>query len=238
MRSPPGTGRVDVAWRLAGRDTSTATSALRYTFTFVGGRPVISDLSSVSGGHEPIWLLSGLEVRSGPRTLVAAGSPGAADRVDRLLRQAVTAVDRVIPGWRGGLVAYAPGSLRQFAALIGATSGQYRGIAAVTTTVDGSRSPAAPTAIVVNPRVFGGLGPLSAHVVITHEATHAATGAAAVSMPLWVAEGFADYVGIGSVDLPVTVAGKAALRVVRRTGAPEALPDDAAFAVDGDDLEA
>jgi hypothetical protein len=91
---------------------------------------------------------------------------------------------------------------------------------------------------VVNPRVFDGLGRLGAHVVITHEATHVATGAAAVSMPLWVAEGFADYVGIGSVGLPVTVAGKAALGVVRRHGAPETLPDNAAFAVNGSDLEA
>jgi hypothetical protein len=192
----------------------------------------------VPGGRAPIWLIPGLDIRGGPRTLVVAGTPQTAARVDRLLREALTAVGNVLPAWHGDLVAYAPSSGQQFAALIGATPGQYRGIAAVTTTVDGSHERAAPTAIVVNPRVFDGLGPIGARVVITHEATHAATHAAAVAMPLWVAEGFADYVGIGSVHLPVAVAAKAALNAVRRSGPPATLPQDDDFAVDGAGLEA
>ena len=67
----------------------------------------------------------------------------------------------------------------------------------------------------LNPQVFGSLGPLGAHVVVAHEATHAATHAAAVSMPLWVAEGFADYVGIGSVQVPIVRRG--GRRAARRT---------------------
>jgi hypothetical protein len=57
-------------------------------------------------------------------------------------------------------------------------------------------------------------------------------------MPLWVAEGFADYVAIGSVRLPVAVAAKEALAVVRRSGAPQSLPADTAFDVQGSGLEA
>ncbi len=89
------TARVDVAWRLSGRDapTSTATSALRYTLRGDATADlVISQISRLPGGREPVWLLPGLEVRRGPRTLVAAGSPGAAQRVERLLREAVVAV--------------------------------------------------------------------------------------------------------------------------------------------------
>jgi hypothetical protein len=232
------TARVDVSWGLDGRDASPATSAVRYAFATRGERMVISGLSRWPGSHEPIWLVPGLEVLRGPRTLVAAASPAAAERVERLLRQAVTAVDQVLPAWRGGLVAYAPASLRDFAALIAARPGQYHQIAAVTTTVDGSDEAGAPTAIVVNPGVFNSLGPVGTHVVITHEATHVATDATAVSMPLWVAEGFADYVAIGSVRLPVAVAAKEALAVVRRSGAPQSLPADAAFDVQGNGLEA
>jgi len=231
------TARVDVTWRPDRRDASTVTTALRYTFSGGPQHPVIIGVHRVRGEHEPIWLLPNLDVRRGPRTLVAASSPGSASRIERLLRQAVTAIDRVLPGWHGRLVAYAPGSANQFAALLGARPHQNRGIAAVTTVVDGSSERAAPAAIVVNPDVFAGLGPISAHVVITHEATHLATGAAAVSMPLWVAEGFADYVGIGSVDLPVSVAARAALDAVRRDGPPATLPDDAAFALRGGGLE-
>ena len=232
------TAQVDVTWGLRGLGSATATSALRYTFADVAGHDLISTVAAVPGDREPVWLLPSLDVRQGPRTLVVATNPESAVRVERLLRQAVTAVGEVLPRWHGDLVAYAPGSASQFAALIAASPGQYRGIAAVTTTVDGSPDASAATAIVVNPPVFDGLGPVGAHVVVTHEATHVATHAAAVSMPLWVAEGFADYVGIGSVDLPVAVAAKAALHVVRREGPPDALPDDAAFTLDGAGLEA
>jgi hypothetical protein len=230
--------RVDVSWRPDPRDASPATTALSYTFTAARGRMLVSAIAPIRGDREPIWLLPGLEVRRGARTLVAASSLPVAHRVERLLRGAVIAVQRVLPGWHGRLVAYAPASMRDFAALLAARPGEYAGIAAVTTTVDGSGRPGVPSAIVVSPRVFGGLGPISAHVVITHEATHVATDAAAVSMPEWLAEGFADYVAIGSVRLPVAVAAKAVLGVVRRGGAPQSLPQDADFETRDAGLEA
>jgi hypothetical protein len=232
------TAAVAVTWGLTGLDPNSSDSTLRYSFSENGGAAVISRIAAPPGGRTPIWLLHGLRVRRDSRTLVAATGAGEADRVERLLRSAVGAVGKVLPGWHGDLVAYAPGDLRQFNALIAARPGQYRGIAAVTTIVDGSLDASAPAAIVINPRVFDPLGPISAHVVVTHEATHAATHAAAVSMPLWVAEGFADYVGIGSVDVPTAVAAGAALRVVRRSGSPATLPSDDAFAVGGSRLEA
>lgn len=232
------TAEVDLTWWLDGMQTGPSTTALAYTFTDIDGRAVISQISPVSGGREPVWLLPDLVVRRGARTLVVATDPAAARRVDLLLTQAVDTVGSVLPTWHGSLVAYVPKSPRQFAAIIAASPKDYRGIAAVTTTVDGSHDVSAATAIVVNPGVFDRLGPIGAHVVITHEATHVATAAAAVSMPLWVAEGFADYVGIGSVDLPTSVAGKAALNAVRRQGPPDRLPVDAAFAVGSTVLEA
>ena len=229
---------VNVTWGLTGLDATSSHSEVLYRFSDRDGRPAISGVARVPNGREPIWLLPGLEVRRSSRTLVAATDAATARRVQRLLTEAVGAVTRVLPGWHGDLVAYAPGSQRQFDSLVDAEPGAYRGIAAVTTVVDGSLDGSAPTAIVLNPQVFGSLGPLGAHVVVAHEATHAATHAAAVSMPLWVAEGFADYVGIGSVHVPISVAAAAALRVVRRSGPPSALPADAAFAVSGAGLEA
>jgi hypothetical protein len=211
---------------------------MAYTFARSGDDPVISGMTVLRGGRQPVWLLPHLQVLRGPRTLVAASSAAAASRVDRLLRRAVTSVGSVLPRWHGTLVAYAPGSAAQFDALIAARPGEYDAIAAVTTSVDGSQQRVAPIAIVVNPQVFAGLGALGARVVITHEATHEATDAAAVSMPLWLAEGFADYVAIGSVRVPVQVAARAALRAVRRDGPPSGLPSDAEFGVTEGDLEA
>ncbi len=228
---------VDVAWQLAGTDTTPIDSTVHYVFTEHGGRPLVSAVAPAPDARLPIWLTHHLSVRRGARTLAAAADAETAGRVGRLLDDAVGAVGDVLPGWHGRLVAYAPGTARQFAALIDARPRDYAGIAAVTTTTDGSHDQSAPLVIVVNPAVFDKLGPVGAHVVVTHEATHVATDAATVAMPLWVAEGFADYVGIGSVDVPVPVAARAALRVVRRQGAPAALPADGAFVVGGSSLE-
>ena len=81
----------------------------------------------------------------------------------------------------------------------------------------------------INPTVFDDLGPIGSHVVITHESTHVATAATTVTLPLWVAEGFADYVGVGAVDVPLSVSARAALRDVRRHGVPRHLPGDSQF---------
>jgi len=121
--------------------------------------------------------------------------------------------------------------------LLAAAPGSYDGVAAVTTTVDGSTRAGAPVAIVVNAAVFDGLGPLGAHVVITHEATHAATNAAVVDMPLWVAEGFADYVGVGAADVPFSVSARAVLREIRATGVPARLPRSPDFSAGRRGLE-
>lgn len=231
------TAQVDVTWALEGLQKATATT-LRYTFTAVGAEALISAIAAVPGERLPVWLLPGLQVRRGHRSLVASSHPWSADRVERLLSSALDSVGAVLPAWRGTLVAYVPATPGQFASLVGSRPGDYRGIAAVTTTVDGSHDASAATAIVVNPAVFGRLGSVGARVVIAHEATHVATRAAAASMPLWVVEGFADYVGIGSVDLPMRIAAKAALVAVRREGAPGQLPGDASFAVGSDGLEA
>ena len=232
------TASVIVTWGLSGLEHATSDSTLVYSFVTRGGRAVITSESAAPTERSPIWLADGLLVRGGPRTLVAATAPATPVRVDRLVREAVTSLTTVLPGWHGDLVAYVPGTTHQFDALLGTGPDNYHGIAAVTTTVDGSRDARAATAIVVNPQVFDGLGPIGAHVVITHEATHVATHAAVVTMPLWVAEGFADYVAIGAAHVPTSVAARAALRLVRRDGAPSALPADTAFAVGARHLEA
>jgi hypothetical protein len=59
---------------------------------------------------------------------------------------------------------------------------------------------------------------------MSHEATHVATDAAISSMPIWLLEGFADYVALAHVDLPVSVTASQILSDVRRKGAPTALP--------------
>jgi hypothetical protein len=94
----------------------------------------------------------------------------------------------------------------------------------VTATVDGSRSPSSPVHILVNPEVFGKLGEEGSRIVMSHEATHVALNAATATMPLWLLEGFADYVALARTDLPVSVTAGQILAEVRREGPPRALP--------------
>ena len=64
---------------------------------------------------------------------------------------------------------------------------------------------------------------------MSHEATHVATGAWDSRTPLWLLEGFADYVALRDVDLPVQKSAAQIIAAVRRDGAPRELPDAAAF---------
>lgn len=223
------TAQVQLSWRLDGFDDRHALATLMYTFVQRGDAAYVVDIVEAAGARTPVWLLGSLDVRRSERTLVAAVSPGDPTRIYRHLQQAASDVTAVISDWNGGLVAYVPADVSQMEALGGAAPGAFSNIAAVTTTVDGSRESNSPVAIVVNPAVFDGLGQLGAHVVITHESTHAATGATTVDLPLWVAEGFADYVAVGSVHVPLEMSTNAVTREIRRRGLPDALPADAAF---------
>ena len=231
------TADVEVGYTVGGLSRRPAQIVVSYTFVVRQNRAFIVDVRAADGQRQPIWTLGRLDVRRSARTLVAATSEAAARRVSAHLEQAVTDVEAVLPGWRGTLVAYVPGSSTALESLLAAAPGSYDGVAAVTTTVDGSTRAGAPVAIVVNAAVFDGLGPLGAHVVITHEATHAATNAAVVDMPLWVAEGFADYVGVGAADVPFSVSARAVLREIRATGVPARLPRSPDFSAGRRGLE-
>jgi hypothetical protein len=108
--------------------------------------------------------------------------------------------------------------------------GTYSGIAAVTTTADGSLAPDAPVHVFVNPVIFGQLQPTGSQVVMSHEAVHVATEAATNNtMPLWLLEGFADYVALRDVDLPVSTTAGQIIDRVRQEGPPETLPGSVEF---------
>jgi hypothetical protein len=99
----------------------------------------------------------------------------------------------------------------------------------VTSTVGRSLAADAPVHVFVNPDVFGALRTQGAQVVMSHEAVHVATHAATSDMPLWLLEGFADYVALRDVDLPLSTTAGQVIRQVRRHGPPATLPGAAQF---------
>jgi len=171
----------------------------------------------------PLWLVEPLAVvRNGPTLTAVAG--GAAGRYPGLVTRALAQVRRTLPAWHGPLVVEVPASQDELDAALQAQSGQYADIAAVTTTEDGSLSSGAPVRVFVNPAVFAKLADRGAQVVMSHEATHVATGATFVSMPTWLLEGFADYVALNHAGVPVSLAARQILARIRATGVPSGLP--------------
>ncbi len=213
-------------------------SRLTYTFVVSAGRVLVEEVAPASHSPEPIWLAGRLHVRLASGIVVAAATSAVdASRLARRLQVARRDVRGFVPRWHGVLTAYLPKTVADFDALVGAPSGNYDDIAAVTTTLDGSHDPRAPLAVVLNPRLWPLLRPRGAHVVVTHEAVHAATGSVTARAPDWLTEGFADYVAVRSAGVPLAVAGAEALRAVRAQGPPIRLPTNRDFASTGADLE-
>jgi hypothetical protein len=150
------------------------------------------------------------------------GTPARRQAVLDVAARAVASVRAVWgPRWsQPAVVVLVPGS----AALAAATdrpAAAVRGLVAVTE----------PGGVYVDATALGGLSATSQAVLLTHEATHLATGAPeSASSPLWLEEGFADWVGFRSSGVPASVAAADLLAEVRAGSLPAGLPDDGAFA--------
>jgi hypothetical protein len=190
-------------------------------------------------------MLERLSVRRSSQALVMVAS-GAAGQgpggrgvgsYHALADRAVVDVRKVFPRWQGPLVVEVPSGQDELARVLGSEQTAYSSIAAVTTTV-GSSGADSPIHIFVNPPVFGPLGEQGAQIVMSHEATHVATKAPASSMPTWLLEGFADYVALAHVDLPVEVTASQIIAQVEDQGAPPTLPSPSEFETENTTLGA
>ena len=231
---------VAVAWTPGASSVydGTTTMARRVRFSLgvsAAGKPAVLGTGRAGRGPVPVWLLGRLEVRSlsgGAALVRLAPDLGQATHVETLIRRATgtahAVLDESASRSRRHAVVITPGTSTQAAKLVSAEE-DLGGVAAITATADGSRSLQAPVHVVLNPAEFERLRPRGAQVVVTHEVTHALTGAAGAEMPLWVAEGFADWVGVQAVRLPVDVAAGRLLASVRRSGPPARLPTPADF---------
>jgi hypothetical protein len=231
------TAAVAATWRYAG-DTGTepAEAEVSVRFSPVGDDEVaIAGLGLPDAGRVPVWLSGPVVVARAPGRLVVVSGDGAlvkseARRYRRLASSAVDIVRVVLPSWRGRLVVEVPGSSAALDRAMDVEPGHSSGIAAVTVPVDGSTDTDSPVHVFVNPEVFDRLPRTGAQVVLSHEAAHVATEASRSSVAPWLVEGFADYVALRDVHLPVSTTAAQIIQQVRREGVPAALPGPAEFA--------
>ncbi|WP_405151897.1 basic secretory family protein [Sphaerisporangium sp. NBC_01403] len=181
-----------------------------------------SRAGSVMREHPEIW--SGAEVVRGERSAVigrpgGAGGPGLAGLADLARRadRAARTVSRVA------------GPVRPLI-LVPATTDQAARLAAPAA-VGGLAAVAGTDRVIIEPSSFARLTGAGRDVVLAHELTHVATGAATDGRtPKWLIEGFADYVGYLRSGIPVASAAAELAAEVRAGSLPGALPGPASFA--------
>ncbi|MEW1873013.1 hypothetical protein AB0420_33825 [Streptomyces caelestis] len=233
------TASADLSYRVEGHDRAPVTTArsLRLSRDRDGRWSVDSDRPARESGQQ-LWDQGPARAVRGGRSLVlGVGQP------DGKLRDYAELADRAVPAvsdawgprWSRSVVVLVPGSLEGMAGLLGSPASSYRGIAAVTTGATGADGRAPADRVIVNPDAFGLLGDSGRQVVLTHETTHVATRAhTSAATPLWLSEGFADWVGYRGGDrVPAEVAPELA-HAVGRGEVPGGLPDDEDFGFSGD----
>jgi hypothetical protein len=198
--------------------------------------------------EQALWDLGPLTVQAGRRSLVIGLGQGSAirARLHRTVLEADVAARQVDAiwgtGWPRTVVVVIPQNVKQMAAVLDradadaggkAGTGGLDQVAAVTSgelnRCCGVLGGVADR-VVVNPVPFARLSALGRHVVLAHEFTHVATRASArVAPPLWVEEGFANYVGYRGSGLPTDVIAADLVPLVREGRAERQLPPPSAF---------
>ncbi|MDQ4054715.1 MAG: hypothetical protein M3237_18750 [Actinomycetota bacterium] len=232
--SPDGTwtAAVDATWAFGGFDDAPARAEVLMTFRVNSAETGEARIVSIGGGDRrtPVWMGGPVTVRRTPSTLVVvAGDSARLADYQRVTEAAIPPVTRVLRSWRPRLVVEVPADLAGLEAALDADAGAYASIAAVTASPDGMLTPDAPLHVFVNPEVFDRNSEQGDRVVMSHEAAHVATRAPESTAPKWLIEGFADYIALRGIDLPVSRIAAQIIDQVRRQGVPRALPDQDDF---------
>ncbi|MFD1152152.1 hypothetical protein, partial [Saccharothrix hoggarensis] len=235
---------VRLAYRLRGVDVEASTQGMAYLFTRRGDRWYLNSDTALEPLGKRTWrgpwdfgpchVLTG----SGGFVLSHPGGEALAARVLAELDGAVTAVTEVWgEAWARQVAVLIPAGPDEMRALVGPgfATGAIAGVA-VADRVDTEKHTARGQRVVLNPDSAGALSPLSLRVLLRHEITHvAARGETVDGAPMWLLEGFADYVGYRGSDVPPRKAAPL-LAAQLRDGPPTALPSDDAFRGDGMEL--
>jgi hypothetical protein len=231
----------EVALRYAIEGFDTAPTYARQALTFVerDGRWLLAADDDFAGSGQStaraLWDSGPVIAVRGQSSLVL-GRPDARDTLQTLAKAVDAAVPRVTrvwgDGWGQAVVVLVPGSQAELAELLGNRTDLTQ-IAAVAT-AELLESPGGVTPVgdrvILNPPNFTELGTVGRQVVLTHEVAHvAARRDSGPTMPIWLVEGLADYIGYRETDVALSVAAREVRADVRAGRLPAALPADSDF---------
>ncbi|MFB7515987.1 hypothetical protein [Streptomyces sp. NPDC056144] len=232
------TATAELGYRIKGYDSGPSTTERVIGLTERDGRWYVTADRPAEGAPEQLWQQGRVETVTGARSLVL----GVGQSTERL-REIAAAADRAVPAvgeawhgnWAGRIVVLVPESVDAMGRLLGGPAASYRGIAAVTTGQLGGGPTAPADRVIVNPEAYGTLGSFGRQLVLTHETTHVATRVRTTkATPVWLSEGFADWVAYRDGGRTPAQAAPELRRAVRAGEAPATLPEDGDFAFGGD----
>ena len=217
--------RVVATYRLADVHRAPTQSDVFFTSVQRDGRWYIAADTDGQSTPQP-WDLGRVRVVRGDHVL-ALGTADAEDLAS-YADQGDAAVKRVSKvwgtRWPQSAVLVVPRNEDEMGKLLGRSDGLDQ-IAAVTTGEIAGSDSAGSDRVVINPSAFSKLGAAGRRVVLTHEMTHVAVRASTtVSVPIWLSEGFADYVGYQGVELARRTVAADVLALVRQGEGPTQLP--------------
>lgn len=195
------------------KDEPEVTKDVRYEFVERRNRWYLRDAKPLLP-----WDFAPVQVRSTTSGVVLShpGDEALADRVLAALDPAVTAVTEVWgTDWARQVVVVLPHNPDELRELVGPVLTDVAGIA-----VADRSDPPVGQRVVINPERAGTLPPLELGILIRHEITHvAARQVTRSTAPMWLLEGFADYVGFRASGLSLKQA--APLLTSQVTGPPK-----------------
>ena len=229
---------VTLRYALAGFDDRPTMQQQTLTFVLRQGRWYVasdSDFGTTRRTGRSLWDGGPVQVRTG-RSCLVLSHPGHARLTEQVADECESAVPRVTavwgPGWAQKVVVLIPSSAPELSSLLPG-AGDLSQIAALATAElvsPGKGYHPVGDRVLINPTTFAQLGRLGRRVVLTHEVTHVASRpVTGPSVPTWLVEGLADYIGYRDAGVPVAVAAEELRSDIRSGVLPTALPADSAF---------
>lgn len=174
------------------------------------------------------------------RSSIVLGHPGQSQMVDAVADDLGDAVGHVTEvwgdDWSRRAVVLVAGSQDEFESLVGAShSGSDIAAVSVSDAVDHRSRTASGQRIVFSPEAANRLTDFTRVAVLRHELTHvAARPVTEDGSPMWILEGYADYVGYRGVEATFGAIAPTLAASVAANGPPTALPADEDFRAGGD----
>lgn len=166
---------------------------------------------------------------------------GPADGLAEIRDDAVAAVVAVRSRWHrpwsGRLLVVVPGDRAEWAEVAGVDRASAQGSdAAVAPAMTVGAAPGSAH-VILDPQGWAGASAVGRRALLIHEAVHVAVWAdpqpPSPPAPQWLAEGFAQYVAYGHLDVSPRTVAPELLRRVRAEGPPDRLPSDAELSASG-----